>query len=138
MIKKHTWINLKLVHDADPTGSKSWAMNIRKEHIKPLFNTHEIMNVHNLYFYHCINDIFKVLKYILYNPYVTIGTVIHNITIRYYTGRVVAIGVGTVTGVNCAHHCRQWRGLEVIKIKFICTYSDIIAISSYLGNLVIL
>ena len=25
--------------------------------------THEIMNVHNLYFYHCINDIFKVLKY---------------------------------------------------------------------------
>lgn len=35
----------------------------RKEHTKPLFNTHEIMNVHNLYFYHCINDIFKVLKY---------------------------------------------------------------------------
>ena len=35
----------------------------RKEHTKPLFNTHEIMNVHNLYFYHCINDIFKVSKY---------------------------------------------------------------------------
>ena len=34
-----------------------------KEHTKPLFNTHEIMNVHILYFYHCINDIFKVLKY---------------------------------------------------------------------------
>ena len=35
----------------------------RKEHIKSLFNTHDIMNVHNLYYYHCINDIFKVLKY---------------------------------------------------------------------------
>ena len=35
----------------------------RKEHTKPLFNKHSIMNVHNLYLYHCVNDIFKILKF---------------------------------------------------------------------------
>ena len=35
----------------------------RKEHTKPLFNQHSIMNVHNLYLYHCINDVFKILKF---------------------------------------------------------------------------
>ena len=35
----------------------------RKEHTKPLFAKHSIMNVHNLYLYHCINDIFKILKF---------------------------------------------------------------------------
>lgn len=35
----------------------------QKEHTKPLFNKHSIMNVHNLYLYHCINDVFKILKF---------------------------------------------------------------------------
>ena len=35
----------------------------KKENTKPLFNEQQIMTVHNLYFYHCINDIFKILKY---------------------------------------------------------------------------
>ena len=34
-----------------------------KEHTKPLFHKYMIMNVHNLYLYHCINDIFKILKF---------------------------------------------------------------------------
>ena len=35
----------------------------KKEHTKPLFKKHSIMNIHNLYLYHCINDIFKILKF---------------------------------------------------------------------------
>ena len=35
----------------------------QKEHTKPLFNKHSIMNIHNLYLYHCINDIFSILKF---------------------------------------------------------------------------
>ena len=35
----------------------------QKEHTKPLFNKHSIMNIHNLYLYHCINDIFCILKF---------------------------------------------------------------------------
>ena len=40
-------------------GSKFYS----KEHTKPLFNSHQIMTVHNLYFYHCINDVSKILKF---------------------------------------------------------------------------
>ena len=35
----------------------------QKEHTKPLFNKHSIMNIHNLYLYHCINDTFSILKF---------------------------------------------------------------------------
>ena len=35
----------------------------QKEHTKALFNKHSLMTVHNLYFYHCSNDIFKILKF---------------------------------------------------------------------------
>ena len=34
-----------------------------KEHTKPLFRKLELITVHNLYFYHCINDVGKILKY---------------------------------------------------------------------------
>ena len=34
-----------------------------KEHTKPLFKAHDIMTVYNLYFYHCINDVSKILKF---------------------------------------------------------------------------
>ncbi len=34
-----------------------------KEHTKPLFIKHSVLNVHNLYLYHCANDIFKILKF---------------------------------------------------------------------------
>ena len=34
-----------------------------KEHTKPLFNKHIIMTVYDLYFYHCITNLFKLLKY---------------------------------------------------------------------------
>ena len=35
----------------------------QKEHTKPLFNKQELMTVHNLYYYHCITSVFKILKY---------------------------------------------------------------------------
>ena len=34
-----------------------------KEHTKPLFQKHEIMNVHNLYSYHCVMELLKILKF---------------------------------------------------------------------------
>ena len=34
-----------------------------KEHSKPLFNKNNILNVKNLYFYHCANETFKILKF---------------------------------------------------------------------------
>ena len=34
-----------------------------KEHTKPLFKSHDIMTVHNLYNYHCSMEIFKILKF---------------------------------------------------------------------------
>ena len=34
-----------------------------REHSKPLFNKHSIMNVRNLYIYHCSNELFKILKF---------------------------------------------------------------------------
>ena len=49
-------------------GSKFYS----KEHTKPLFNSHQIMTVHNLYFYHCINDVSKILTV---SHFVTVMTV---------------------------------------------------------------
>ena len=34
-----------------------------KEHSKPLFTKHGILTLQNLYFYHCANETFKILKY---------------------------------------------------------------------------
>ena len=34
-----------------------------KEHSKPLFNKNNILNLKNLYFYHCANETFKILKF---------------------------------------------------------------------------
>ena len=34
-----------------------------KEHSKPLYNKHNLMSAHNLYFYHCVMDTFKTLKF---------------------------------------------------------------------------
>lgn len=34
-----------------------------REHTKPLFAKHSLLTVHNLYSYHCCNELFKVLKY---------------------------------------------------------------------------
>ena len=34
-----------------------------REHSKPLFNKHQIMTIHNLYYYHCTTDIFKIMKF---------------------------------------------------------------------------
>ena len=34
-----------------------------REHTKPLFNQHGIMNVRNLHIYHCSNEILKILKF---------------------------------------------------------------------------
>ena len=34
-----------------------------KEHTKPLFNKHEIMTVHNIYTYHCVIELLKILKF---------------------------------------------------------------------------
>ena len=33
-----------------------------REHTKPLFTKHSVMNVRNLFVYHCFNEIFKILK----------------------------------------------------------------------------
>ena len=35
----------------------------RRENTKPLFNKNSIMNIRNLYIYHCANEIFKILKF---------------------------------------------------------------------------
>ena len=37
-----------------------------KEHTKPLFNKHKLLNLHNLYFYHSCCDVFKIFKF--FNP----------------------------------------------------------------------
>ena len=34
-----------------------------KEHSKPLFNKNKILNLKNLYFYHCANETFKIFKF---------------------------------------------------------------------------
>ena len=34
-----------------------------REHTKPLFVKHSLMTLHNLYSYHCCNELYKVLKY---------------------------------------------------------------------------
>ena len=34
-----------------------------KEHSKPLFNNNHIMTIHNLHYYHCVMEIFKILKF---------------------------------------------------------------------------
>ena len=34
-----------------------------KEHTKPLFKKHKIMTVHNIYTYHCFNELLKILKF---------------------------------------------------------------------------
>ena len=34
-----------------------------KEHTKPIFDKHKLMTIHNLYYYHCITNLFKILKY---------------------------------------------------------------------------
>ena len=34
-----------------------------KEHSKPLFNENKILSLKNLYFYHSVNEIFKILKF---------------------------------------------------------------------------
>ena len=35
---------------------------LKREHSKPLFTKHSVMNVQNLFVYHCFNEIFKILK----------------------------------------------------------------------------
>ena len=34
-----------------------------KEHTKPIFNKLELLTVHNLYIYHCLDEVFKILKF---------------------------------------------------------------------------
>ena len=34
-----------------------------KEHTKPIFNKLELLTVHNLYLYHCLIEVFKILKF---------------------------------------------------------------------------
>ena len=35
----------------------------KREQNKPLFTKHSVMNVRNLFVYHCFNEIFKILKF---------------------------------------------------------------------------
>ena len=52
-----------------------------KEHSKPLFNKNNILNLKNLYFYHCANETFKILKFrspnIMYIPIILFKMIIH-------------------------------------------------------------
>ena len=34
-----------------------------KEHTKPLFNDKGLLTIHNIYFYHCLLEVFKILKF---------------------------------------------------------------------------
>ena len=36
---------------------------LNSEHSKPLFTKHSVLNVRNLFVYHCFNEIFKILKF---------------------------------------------------------------------------
>ena len=35
----------------------------KREHTKPIFTKHSVVNVRNLFVYHCFNEIFKILKF---------------------------------------------------------------------------
>ena len=36
---------------------------VSKEHTKPIFNKLELLTIHNIYLYHCLVEIFKILKF---------------------------------------------------------------------------
>ena len=49
---------------ARPFGEQALTSEFyKKEHSKPLFNEHNILNLKNLYFYHISNETFKILKF---------------------------------------------------------------------------
>ena len=45
--------------DEQKLGAKFYT----KEHTKPIFNKLELLTVHNLYLYHCLVEVFKILKF---------------------------------------------------------------------------
>ena len=56
--KFKTWA-CKRPYESQILGSEFY----KKDHTKPLFNKHNIMAIHNLYFWHCSTDVFKILKF---------------------------------------------------------------------------
>ena len=47
-----------------PFGHQKLSCQIfEREHTKPLFSKHSLLTVHNLYSYHCCNELFRLLKY---------------------------------------------------------------------------
>ena len=38
---------------------------VKEHYIKALFNKNKILNLRNLYLYHCANETFKILKFII-------------------------------------------------------------------------
>ena len=49
-----------------------------EEHTKPLFNSHKVLTVHNLYIYHTLLELYKTLKfrspYCIFEMFLTSGT----------------------------------------------------------------
>ena len=64
MTGKNFSISLGLVFDLDHILNRTFPteFNVR-EHSQPLFNKNKILNLKNLYLYHCANETFKILKF---------------------------------------------------------------------------
>ena len=71
--KFKTCVRTRPIHCIKPLDDKlSWKVDLRdqilgtkffeKEHTKPLFVANDILTVHNLYRYHCLNETYKILK----------------------------------------------------------------------------
>ena len=76
-----------------------------KEHTKPLFTKEKLLTVHNLYVYHCLLEIIKILK--LRTP---IGLYSHlNISVRKPT--LLIINVSSNTFINRA--AKLWNNLRL-------------------------
>ena len=70
---------------ADNYNLKFFYKEYTKENSKPLFNSHKILTVFNLYVYHTLLELFKILKfrtpYCIYEIFSHIGSKHNNITI---------------------------------------------------------
>ena len=62
---KEAYLNkFKTCARARPLGNQKLGHEFfTKEHSKPLFSKNNIMSIHNLYYYHCATEAFKILKY---------------------------------------------------------------------------
>ena len=69
----HTSTNTLLVHEPDKTEVRSCFF--QKEHTKPIFNRLKLLTDQNLYKYHYVSEIFRIMKFrTTYSLYSTIDS----------------------------------------------------------------